>query len=215
MTYVTEEEQIEQLKGWFKEYGPTVIISIIIVIAFTFGWRYWNNHQEMTRAQASEAYEDMVISMMNNQERFAVLKANYVIKQYPATPYAKLAAFYLAQQAVYQHDLNGADLHLKWIMQHSASSSVRQIARIRAARILLAQGKFDEALKLLQTPEEKAFIPATDAVRGDIFLAMGNKAMAKKSYETALLASKKVDGNMLILQMKVADLARATTNTLA
>lgn len=213
--YVTEEEQIERLKNWLREYGATVLISVIAVIVFSFGWRYWLNHQEMVRAQASEAYEDMVISMMNNQESFAVIKADYVIKEFPSTPYAKLAAFYLAQQAVYQHDFIKAGKQLQWVIQHAGSSSVRQIAKIRAARVLLAEGKPQEALNLLTKTEDKAFIPATDAVRGDIYLALGNKVKAVQSYETALSATQRADANTLVLQMKLADLARVNTNMMA
>jgi predicted negative regulator of RcsB-dependent stress response len=213
--YVTEEEQIERLKSWISEYGATVIISIIAVIVFSFGWRYWVNHQEMARAQASEAYEDMVISMMNNQDSFAVVKADYVIKEYPSTPYAKLAAFYVAQQAVYQHDYIKANNQLQWVIQHAGSASIRQIAKIRAARVLLAAGKPQEALNLLSNPEDKAFIPATNAVRGDIYLALGNKAKAIQSYQTALSATHKTDANMLILQMKLADLAFTNSNMVA
>ena len=50
---------------------------------------------------------------------------------------------------------------------------------------LLAEGNSKQALSLLDKPEDKAFISATDNIRGDIYLALGNKTAAKQAYPKA------------------------------
>lgn len=207
--YATEEEQVESIKNWLKEYGSTVILSVAIVIAISYGWRFWQGHQETINAQASSAYEELLISQMNGQPRFTTLKAQYIIKQYPSTPYAKLAAFVLAQQDVYNNNYSDADQQLKWVVQNT-KGSMQQIAKIRYARVLLAEGNSKQALSLLDNPEDKAFISATDNIRGDIYLALGNKTAAKEAYQAAYNAAPNNDSSKPLIQMKLADLASSS-----
>src|SRR5690349_1420885 len=102
--YITEEEQVERIKRWIKEYAPTIIISILIVVMGTFGWRYWNRHTDGILAAASNSYEQLLSSEMNNTPGTATM-AEAIITNYSKTPYAKLAALLLAKQ-----DLSNGDM---------------------------------------------------------------------------------------------------------
>ena len=48
MAYSIEEEQeINQLKDWWKENGKTIIVAFILGVGGMFGCRYWQAHNMM------------------------------------------------------------------------------------------------------------------------------------------------------------------------
>jgi predicted negative regulator of RcsB-dependent stress response len=76
--------------------------------------------------------------------------------------------------------------------------------------VLLAQGKHDEALKIIPS-DSGSFKSAFDEVKGDIYLAKGDKEAAKLAYSQALLALPLDSNNNALLQMKLDDFGQATT----
>ncbi len=203
--YTTEDEQVERIKKWIKEYAPTIIISILIVVIGTFGWRYWNQHNDNVLAAASNTYEQLLSSSMNNTPGTKAL-AEDVINNYGNTPYAKLAALLLAKQDITNGDMADATKQFQWVMQKDGPDSIKQIARDRLARLLIAENKANDAITLLQTVDDKAYVTAINSIRGDAYAALGNAEMARQSYQTALAALPASDDSRPLLEMKLNDL---------
>lgn len=203
--YSTDDEQLERIKKWVKEYAPTVIISILIVVVATFGWRYWMQRVNNVRADASNTYEQLLSNAMNNGAGIQE-QAQNLIKKYSSTPYAKLAALLLAKEEIQSGDMAGAQKELNWVIQESDVDSIKQIARDRLARLLISENKADQAIEILKTVNDKAFLTAIDAIRGDAYVAIGNTEMARKSYQAALAILPAVDDNRPLLVMKLNDL---------
>ncbi len=76
--------------------------------------------------------------------------------------------------------------YLQQVVSTGVSPEFRNIARLRLARVLTFQEKYDEALKALTDPGSRAFAPAFHDVRGDVYYAMGKSAEARSEYEQAL-----------------------------
>ena len=69
MAYSIEEEQeINQLKDWWKENGKTIIIAFILGVGGMFGWRYWQAHQAEKIAQASAQYDALIYSAQQDEQ---------------------------------------------------------------------------------------------------------------------------------------------------
>jgi len=49
----SEDEQLEQLKGWLRDYGPSFIIGVVLALAIGFGWGYWQKRQLRISQSAS------------------------------------------------------------------------------------------------------------------------------------------------------------------
>lgn len=205
--YSTEEEQVERIKKWLKEYGPTILISILIVVGGTFGWRYWNNKENTSRADASNYYEQLVNSAASNDSAAVTVQAQALMKNYKDTPYAKLAALQLAKQDVLQGKMTTAETQLRWVMAQSDANSLKQVARNRLAKLLIAQKKPDAALKTLETVNDKAYQSAIDALRGDAYVALNKVQAAKKAYQAALASLPTKSNSRPFLEMKLTDLA--------
>jgi predicted negative regulator of RcsB-dependent stress response len=203
----SEADQIEQIKKLWLEYGTSIIVGVVIALVVGFSWRYWQQRHEDTLAHVSMRYEQLLTNVVNGNTGAVEMEADRLIKRYPHTPYTQLAALQLARQDVYQSKFADAEEKLNWIMKHGDSAPLRQIARIRAARVLLAENQPQQALDLLNKSDDKAYDPVVWEIRGDIFVALGQRAEARTAYQNAISALPGFTDMQPLLQMKLNDLA--------
>ncbi len=208
--YLTEQEQIQQLKTWLKQYGPTIVLGIVLALIMTTSWRYWQNYQNKVLMHASSVYDEMLTLRAQNNEDGAIVQAKKILAHYRKTPYADMASLLLARDAVLKNDYPEAIKQLDWVIDHSKNTSMREIARIRVARILLTEQKPDEALKLLKKMNDKNYIGLVDEVRGDAYLIKQDPNAARKAYQLALQELPNAEVTRPILEMKYANLTTAT-----
>lgn len=202
----SEKEQIEMIKNWWRENGKFTLFSVIAVLLLSFGWRYWQNSKAQDTAEASLLYEQMLSHQKSNEMEFDVTS---LISLHPKTPYAAFAAFIAAQHAVKNKNFSEAINKLTWVIEKSHNKDFRQIARLRVSRLFLEEKRYDEAMHILEKIEVPSYLPAINEVKGDIFLAMGNKQQARNAYQTALNMIKKDTlnfPNTALLQMKFEQL---------
>lgn len=205
--YETDEEQLEKLKEWWKNYGKTMLIAIVIAALASFGWRYWQGYKMKVGQRASELYEQILIAQSENQPKKMNAFATALYKHYNHTSYAKLGQLMEAKLDVKSGKLSDAEQKLLWVMQESRSKQIRQIARLRVARVMTAEKKYNDALKILNKVDSKTFSGAVAEVKGDIYAAQNKTTLARDSYNLALKTLPKDNGNYALVQMKLADLA--------
>lgn len=206
-TYETNEEQIEAIKGWWKRNKTFAIATIVLTIALSLGWHWWQEARLNYRTSASTIYEQMLTELLQdgNKNR-ATAMANELVKYYPQTPYADLAALVQAKQAVEENHLDEAKERLDWVTQHAKDKTLVQIAYLRATRLLLVQHKPDEALKSLDNVTGPAFQPAVNAIKANIFLALKQPEKAIEAYQTALAQIDENDSIRPLIQMQHDDI---------
>lgn len=204
--YLTEQEQIDLLKNWLKQYSFVIITGILVGVIIITGWRYWQQRQAKELANASYVYDEMLTQASQNDAKSTLVTAQKLLNNYSHTVYAQMAALMLAKNAVSKNDFKEAEKQLNWVVQHSYVASFRQIARLRLARVLMAEHKPQEVLKLLQTVEDKNFTGLIDEIKGDAYLALNNRTMARQSYQEALRELPKAESVRPLLQMKYEDL---------
>ncbi|MCW9021392.1 MAG: tetratricopeptide repeat protein, partial [Sedimenticola sp.] len=118
--------------------------------------------------------------------------------------YAVFAALDLAKVKYQQGDVNGAKAQLQWVLDNADDPSLKQIARLRQARILLDEGQVDAAAALIEQAPQDNYRGDVAELRGDIALKRGDKMAARQAYKEAI--EYKVSNNALV-QMKFDDLA--------
>lgn len=200
--YLTEQEQVQQLKNWIKQYGLTVLLGIAVALLTTYGWRYWQNYKNHILEEASRLYDEMLVQNAENHIEPATAKANLLINKYPKTPYATMAALMLGRYASAK-DPKAASTQFNWVITHSKDPSIREIARIRLARLRINENKPEDALSLLNTVDDNNFISLIDEIRGDAFYSQHNFKAAKESYQLALQALPASTLSRPILKMKL------------
>lgn len=204
--YTTEEEQIEALRRWWKQNGRSVLMLLVLVLLAVFGWRTWMGY-ETSRAEAASVQYERLMGLLETEPAKAVEVGQELVGQYPSSTYAALASLSLARVAVEGGDLEQAEAHLRRVAESAKPPELRALAQLRLARVLLAQGQLDEAQKLAET-ESAGYRAAFDELRGDIYLARGERGKARAAYTNAL-AGYDVPSKQSIVQMKLNDLADA------
>jgi len=210
--YLTEQEQIEIVKNWIKQYALVIITGVIIAAIGISGWRYWQQRQAKILRHASAVYDEMLTKRAQNNVEATQVQAKKLFSHYPKTIYGQMAAFMLARDAVLKKNYQEAEKQLNWVLDHNDTAAFRQIARIRLARVLIADQKPEEAIKVLQKTDDKSFNGLTEEVKGDAYLAMKNTSMARQAYQQALSQLPNAEVIRPLLQMKYDNLITNKTS---
>lgn len=205
--HVSDIEQIEQFKQWWQQYGKMLLLVIAATFLASWGWHAWQRQHERLLQTASVVYERLLTSIIRDDQVTVQNQATRLFKHYPHTPYAQLAALILARKAVYDGDLKEAQTRLSWVVKHGETPALKELARVREARILAASGKSKDALSLLDKVDDKAYLPLVQDVKGDIYLLMGNKRAARAAYQEALKILPTYEIMQPLILMKLDDLS--------
>lgn len=183
--YMTDKEQIQQIKEWWNDHGKWLAVAVAIGLVLGFGWRYWQMYKHQRSEKAATLYQTMLNAEALNKKGVATQYIKQLQAHYSHSPYTALAVFNAAKDDVANKKYQDALSKYIWVEGHNSTSSFRQIARIRAARVLIAMKKYDEAMQQLAVTTNKYFEPMIENVRGDIFEAQGNNDAALKAYRKA------------------------------
>ncbi|MEH6556509.1 MAG: tetratricopeptide repeat protein [Oceanicoccus sp.] len=212
-SYRTEEEQVEALKSWWRENGKSTVVAIAIGVLGVFGWQGWQKQQQADQDTASAIYQNL-LTAANGDNGSATLAqiatANHLADtlkaDFTGTTYAYFAALYKAKFAVDDNDLESAAVELQWVLDNAETDELRTQARLRLAKVLLAQSKLDEAMKLI-AGENMGYDAAFSEVRGDILAAQGDSTAALAAYQQARdISATVLGGQSPLLSLKIQQL---------
>jgi len=215
--YLSEKEQWEWIRTQVRDNGPAVILAVALAVGAVFGWRWWQSHQDIGRLQAGDKYMQMVHALEQGNRSHALVVLGELERDYAGSPYTDQAKLLSARVYVDEGQLDRAANELAAVVEHSKDKDLAQVARLRLARVQIAQGKADNALATLGgSASTGAFVARYHEVRGDAYYAKGDKAAALQEYRGAQSAGEGTDA--ALLGLKIADLdagapAAATAKT--
>lgn len=204
--FETEEQQADAIRKWFKENGKSLVTTILFALTIVMGFKYWRHHQEVVKVEASEHYMALMMSQVQQDTQSAMVKANVLTDDYAHTPYAAMANLYLSKEYVEQGELDQALERLDWVINNASVDEFTFVARARAARIHLSQGRHDDALAVINVEGGEGFLPVIEELRGDIYMAKGDKASARVAYGLALDLIKKKGLEHPLLKLKLQEI---------
>jgi len=222
--HITEEEQIEAIKRWWKENGRSIVIGVVLAVAGYFAWQGWQTQQQQAREASSVLYSDLMDTA--NVEPGQQITEDQVLKvkafastlkeTYGDTLYAAEAALVLAKVAVEQNDFSLAESELTWVIDTEVNLPLALLARQRLAQVFYGQGKYAEALSILDEAEAGSFTAIYSELRGDVFVAQEKTPEAVTAYEQAIEALLEPQQNRSgIIQMKLDDIQVASAENVA
>ena len=204
--HISEDEQVEALKKWWKENGTAVIIGVAIGLSVVVGFWKWREYTENLAYEASDVYVGFTEALVDKNAEAQTKHYETLTKEYSGTSYAVLAAMQMAKQLVDKGDLEKAATELKWALDHAGHDAIAHLARVRLARILIAQKKPDEALTLVHGLKPSAFDAEYAEIKGDVYRQKGDASEARKAYETALDSNLFSGKRREFVKMKLSDL---------
>ena len=204
--FVTDDEQVERIKEWWKDNASSVITGLVIGLAILFGWPQWVKYRENLAAEASTHFAKMTNALENSQRENVINEANIIIEEYGSSAYASLARFALAKAFVDAGEFVKAEQQLSELIKSKPDRPIEMVARKRLSAILLQQNKLDDAMNILNVDFPADFAAAFEELKGDIQLKQGKAADAREAYQRARFAKPPV-ANPQFLQQKLDDLS--------
>ena len=214
--HLTEEEQLEALKRWWKENGRNTLIAVVVAVSGYFSFEFWQDQTRVADELASAQYQTLVESViaapgtvLSDVQRATAESLAADLKQSASSGfYGQSAALFMAKLAVESGDLERAQSELEWLLEQQPEQAMALVARLRLARVLAAAGHYDSALNSLQGTDLAGFSARYAEVRGDIFVGKGDFEAARNAYLLAQQSLTERDYEMrTALQVKLDDLA--------
>jgi predicted negative regulator of RcsB-dependent stress response len=214
--FLTEEQQLAEIKQWFEKYGKIVLLAVSMVGLSYFGYHGWGKYQKATAQAASAMYQEMNTAIAaidkdkSNQDKAEKL-ANRLKTEYARTTYAQFAALFIAKFAVEQKKYDQAIAELQWVLDRKPADPIKLITQLRLSRVWLAKDDAAKALSIIENVEAGAFTASYEELKGDIYSKLGNTNKARESYQKGFNAAKEADTleHRSVLEMKLDDLAIA------
>lgn len=217
MTY-NEDEQLENLKRFWDDYGTAILLAVALVFAGMAGWKLWQKNRADQIDIASHAYQAMGESLQKLQgdaNAPAYKKANTELQKnaqklktdYPGSAFAQFSSLLVAKHDVDTNDLKAAAKQLQATLDQKPEEGLRIITTVRLARVKAASGDVQGGLKLLENEKNPYFTPLLAETRGDLDMALNKLDAARVEYQAADAAlAKRGDAFSPMLEAKLGNL---------
>ncbi|MBP0938946.1 tetratricopeptide repeat protein [Pseudomonas alliivorans] len=207
----SEDDELAGVKDWWQRNGKPLVAGGLLALIVVLGWQFWHRYQANQSQGASMLYQQLLetaLTPSGQADTTRVAEISGKLKsEYGGTTYAQYGSLFVAKVAVDTGKLDDAAAELKVVADKPANDTLGEIARQRLARVLAAQNKADDALKLLEGDAEKSFLASREELKGDLLVQLGRTDEAHAAYQkakSALSEEAAVGG----LQMKLDDLAK-------
>ena len=181
-----EQDQLEDLKAWWSQWGnyvSTVVLAVCVGIVGVQGWRWWQHSQA---EQAFVLYGAISTAVRANDLAKAKDAMAELAAKYAGTGYAPRGGLIVAKLMFDNGDKGGAKTQLQWVIEKAGEDNLREIARYRLAEVQLDDKQYDDALRTLDARHDDAFAGLYADLRGDILVALGRRDDARAAYQTAV-----------------------------
>lgn len=213
MDLLSEEEQTERLREWFRKNGAFMIGTVLAVLLALGGWRWWQGRAESGALEANAAYERILGTFDAGEIEPALSQIEALRESHPKSSYLTAADLAAVKVFVSRGEMDKAEARLKSVLGSLKDDKLRPIVTLRLARVQSALGRNDDALATLGTTDQGAFEAAFAEARGDVRLAKGDRDGALREYEAArtlMGPNASGAGVEVLLDLKISDLRPAT-----
>ena len=180
-----EQEQLDEFKAWWKKNGSMATNIILAALVAYAAWQGYGYFQNKKAVEASALYQTLVVTDLVKTAEIKAQSAK-LMEDFSGTPYAGRAAVFAAKANFAAQDSKSAKSQLEWATKNAKESAIKAIASLQLAGILYEEKSYDEANKVLAAIADKGYEGLKANMQGDVLLAQGKQAEAKKAYQAAL-----------------------------
>ncbi|ABM37184.1 YfgM family protein [Polaromonas naphthalenivorans] len=183
-----EQEQLDELKHFWKQYGNLITWALIVVLGAFAAWNGYQYWQRSQAAQASVMFDEIERAVQSGETARIDRALADMKERFGSTAYAQQAGLLAAKAHYDKGNVDAARAALTWVADKAADPGYQAVAKLRLAGILLEKKAYDEALQQVSGAFPKDFSGLVADRRGDILMAQGKKTEAKAEYEKAYKA---------------------------
>jgi predicted negative regulator of RcsB-dependent stress response len=180
-----EQEQLDELKHFWKRWGDLIswlLIAVLAGYAAWMTWQYWSNKQAL---QSSAMYDTVERAAQAGDMAMLDRSVADIKDKFASTSYAQQAVLLAAR--VYQDKDRATDAktQLNWVVDKAGDPGYQALARLRLAALLIEEKAYDQARQQLAVKAPTSFEPLFADRLGDIDMLQGKSADAVKQYQKA------------------------------
>ena len=180
-----EQEQLDQLRHFWKQYGNLISWGLIVVLGAVASWNFYQYWQRSQATQAAAMYDE-VERAVRSADGAKIDRAFVDMKdRFSSTTFAQQAGLLVARQYYELGNMAAAKATLSWVAEKSSDPGYQAVARLRWAGVLVEAKAFDEALSVLSGSFPVNFDALVADRKGDIFVLQGKKSQAVEEYTKA------------------------------
>ncbi len=177
-----EQEQLDEFKAFWKQYGNAITWVVTIALLAFAGWNGWNWWQREQAAKAGALFEVLDTAAQAGDAAKTSQVFDDLKERHPRTVFAQQAGLLAAKVQYQAGAVDRAQAILGWVADKGSEDEYRTLARLRLAGVLMDAKKYDEALKQLDAATSPSFAALVADRRGDVLLAQGKREEAKAAF---------------------------------
>ena len=182
--YSTEEQQVDAIKQFGKDYGVSIIVGAVVGLGGLYGWNEYSAMKVESAEQASQTFQT-IAEQSTNPAAF-LTHAETFTAEHDQAGYQALLELMVAKAAVDAGDLAKAETALTKVIATKPGSGLDMVATIRLARIQAEQNNLGVALATLDQVTDEAFASQREELKGDFLVRQGDLDKAKSAYQAAV-----------------------------
>ena len=185
MAFDNDEQQSEHFKNFYNLHKFKIFSAIAVFLVAFFAYQYLESVNQSNDEEASQLFQDVLVSKIGNIDEIKS-KVGELQNDFSNSPYAARASIYYSKLLVETGDYTAAAKELIWASGENIEPSIQSMANYLLGNLYLVEKKLDEALEVANKIITNGYIGLANDLKGDIYLAKGDKENAIKSYELAL-----------------------------
>jgi len=180
-----EQEQIDDLKAFWKRWGNLITWAVIAALAVFAGWNGWNWYQRDQAVKAGALYDELDRTVTGGDIERAGRVFSDLRERYPGAVWTVHGGLLVARL---QHEKGKADeavATLGWVADKAGDDAVQALARLRLAGLHLDAKRPEAALEALSRVSVPGFEALAADRRGDVLKSQGKTTEAIEAYRAA------------------------------
>lgn len=182
--YSTEEQQVDAIKQFWKDYGTSIIVGAVVGLGGLYGWNYYSDHKILQAEEASEAFQNYSSQAMSEQAMLSA--AESFAQKHDQAGYQSLLDLIVAKTAVESQQFEKAEKVLTNVIANAPDKTIELVATLRLARVQAELGDIPKAMSTLALVTDPAFAAQRDELKGDLLVRQGEFEQAQLAYQAAV-----------------------------
>ncbi|MEY3781847.1 MAG: hypothetical protein RIS97_25 [Pseudomonadota bacterium] len=198
-----EQEQLDQFKHFWKQYGNLITWVLIVVLGAFAAWNAYQYWQRSQATQAAAMFDEVERSIATGDVAKVERALSDMNAKFGSSSYAQQAGLLAAKTFYEKGNLDASKKALATVAEKASDVGYQAIAKLRLSSALIESKNYDDALKQVSGTFPKEFEPMAADRRGDVLALQDKPAEAKAEYVKAYKGFEEKSGYRRLVEVKL------------
>ena len=198
-----EQEQLDQFKHFWKQYGNLITWVLIVVLGAFAAWSAYEYWQRSQATQAAAMFDEVERSIATGDVAKVERALSDMNAKFGSSSYAQQASLLAAKTFYEKGNLDASKKALATVAEKASDVGYQAIAKLRLSSALIESKNYDDALKQVSGTFPKEFEPMAADRRGDVLALQNKPSEAKAEYVKAYKGFDEKSGYRRLVEVKL------------